>query len=114
MDLSISGFPNPKQQKGRGAMAIRVFVKRRVSDENAETLRGFIEKLRTGSTGRPGYISGETLRRIDRPGEILVISKWKTRKEWQDWFESSERAALQQKIDALIGAETTYEMYDFD
>jgi len=95
-------------------MAIRVFMKRRVSEESAESLRGYIEKLRTMTTGRPGYISGETLRRIDRPGEILVISKWKTHKDWQRWFESPDRDSVQRKIDELLGAETTYEIYDFD
>jgi heme-degrading monooxygenase HmoA len=95
-------------------MAIRVFVKRRVSEENTESLRGYIEKLRTMTTGRAGYISGETLRRIDRPGEILVISKWKTQKDWRHWFESPDRTAVQRKIDELLGAETTYEIYDFD
>jgi heme oxygenase (mycobilin-producing) len=95
-------------------MAIRVFVKRKVPDDKIDALRGYVDTLRTMSTGRPGYISGETLRRIDRPGEMLVISKWKTRQEWLDWFESEPRAAIQNKIDALIGAATTYEIYDFD
>ena len=44
-------------------MAIRVFVKRRVSAENAEALRGYIDKLRNMSTGLPGYVSGETDRK---------------------------------------------------
>ena len=95
-------------------MAIRVFVKRRVSAENVEALRGFIDKLRSMSTGLPGYISGETLRRIDAPGEILVISKWKTQKEWRQWFESAGRSKVQKQIDELLGSETTYEIYDFD
>ena len=95
-------------------MAIRVFVKRAVSDDKVEVLRGHIDKLRNMSTGQPGYISGETMRRIDRPGEILVISKWKTHKDWQHWFESAERARVQQHIDELLGVPTTYEIYDFD
>ena len=95
-------------------MAIRVFVKRKVPDDKIDALRGYVDTLRTMSTGRPGYISGETLRRIDQPGEMLVISKWKTRQEWQDWFESEQRATIQSKIDALIGAATSYEIYDFD
>lgn len=95
-------------------MAIRVFVKRTVSDEKVDALRGYIDKLRNMTTGQPGYISGETLRRIDQPGEILVVSKWKTWKDWQRWFESAERAKVQQQIDALLGEATSYEVYDFD
>jgi heme oxygenase (mycobilin-producing) len=95
-------------------MAIRVFVKRRVGDENIDILREFIDKLRNMTTGQPGYISGETMRRIDQPGEIMVISKWKTRKEWEQWFESPERNRVQRQIDELLGVPTNYEIYDFD
>jgi heme-degrading monooxygenase HmoA len=95
-------------------MAIRVFVKRAVTDDKVETLRGYIDKLRCMTTGQPGYVSGETLRRIDHTGEILVISKWKTQKDWQRWFESAERTKVQQHIDELLGVSTTYEIYDFD
>jgi heme-degrading monooxygenase HmoA len=95
-------------------MAIRVFVKRRVGDENIDILREFIDKLRSMTTGQPGYISGETMRRIDQPGEIIVISKWKTRKEWEQWFESPERNRVQRQIDELLGVPTNYEIYDFD
>jgi heme-degrading monooxygenase HmoA len=95
-------------------MAIRVFVKRAVTDDKVETLRGYIDKLRCMTTGQPGYVCGETLRRIDHTGEILVISKWKTQKDWQRWFESAERTKVQQHIDELLGVPTTYEIYDFD
>ena len=95
-------------------MAIRVFVKRTVSDDKVDALRGYIDKLRNMTTGQPGYVSGETMRRIDRPGELLVISKWKTQKDWQRWFESTERAEIQKHIDALLGLPTIYEIYDFD
>jgi heme-degrading monooxygenase HmoA len=95
-------------------MAVRVFVKRAVSDDKLDKLREFIDKLRNMTTGLPGYISGETLRRIDRPGEILVVSKWKTCQDWQRWFESAERRRVQQQIDELLGQATTYEIFDFD
>ncbi len=95
-------------------MAIRVFVRRTVPDDKIEAIRGYIDKLRNMTTGQPGYIAGETMRRIDGPGEILVVSKWKTRKDWQHWFESAERAKVQQHIDDLLGVPTTYAIYDFD
>jgi heme oxygenase (mycobilin-producing) len=95
-------------------MAVRIFIKRQVSDEKVEILRELIERLRGMATGQPGYISGETMRRIDRPGEIMVISKWKTRQDWRRWFESAERTRVQQRIDELLGVPTTYEMFEFD
>jgi len=95
-------------------MAIRVFVKRKVSDRDINALRVHIDQLRILSSGQPGYVSGETLRRLDSPGEIMVISKWKTQKDWARWFETPERGRVQRQIDELLGEQTTYEIYDFD
>jgi heme-degrading monooxygenase HmoA len=114
--VSIQGWENQSiQEAGKeNPMAVRIFVKRQVSDERIDALRELIDKLRGMTTGQAGYISGETMRRIDQPGEIMVISKWKTRQDWQRWFESAERTRVQRQIDELLGVPTTYEMYDFD
>ncbi len=95
-------------------MAIRVFLKREYPEDKYEALKGLIDRLRSASTGQPGYISGETLRRIDQPGECLVISKWKSLGDWQRWFEGPKRVEIQEKIDTLLGSPTGYEIYDFD
>ena len=89
-----------------GKMAIKILLKRRVPEDKAEALKELIDQLRAVTTGQPGYLSGETLRRIDQPGECLVVSKWKTRGNWDRWFEQPERAAIQQKIDDLLGSPT--------
>jgi quinol monooxygenase YgiN len=95
-------------------MAVRILIKRPAPDDKVDTLRELIDKLRSGSTAQTGYISGETMRRIDPPGELMVISKWKTRQDWQRWFESAERSRLQRRIDELLDAPTTYEIYEYD
>lgn len=95
-------------------MAIRVFLKRQFPEEKAEALKALIDQMRSAGTGQPGHISGETLQRIDKPGEYLVISKWKSLADWQRWFEGSERAAIQQKIDDLLKSPTVYEIYEYD
>lgn len=95
-------------------MAIKVLVKRRVPEGKWEALREMIDKLRSDSIDQPGYVSGETLRRIDQSGESLVISKWKTREAWERWFASPRRRQLQEAVDDLLGEPTVYEIYDYD
>lgn len=95
-------------------MTIRVLMKRQVSDDKVETLRELTDNLRVLAMDQPGYISGETLKRVDQPGVSLVISKWKSQKAWKSWFKMPERASVQQKIDELLGVETEYEIYDYD
>ena len=95
-------------------MAIKVFLKRSVPDDKIGELKLLIDRLRSTTTGRPGYVSGETMRRIDRPGTILVISKWKSINDWQRWFEDPSRVEIQREIDALLESPTQYEIYDYD
>ena len=93
---------------------IRVHIKRRVPPDKMEDLRVLINQLRSMTTGQPGYIAGETLQRIDRPGESLVVSKWQSVDYWQQWLASEERGRVQAQIDELLGEETMYEIFEYD
>lgn len=95
-------------------MTIRVLMKRQVSDNKVEALRELTDNLRVLAMDQPGYISGETLKRVDQPGVSLVISKWKSQEAWKNWFKMPERASVQQKIDELLAMETEYQIYDYD
>ena len=93
-------------------MTIKILLKRQFPEDKANELKELISQIRSSATGQPGYISGETLRRVDKPGECLVVSKWKSRGDWERWFKLPERAAIQQKIDALLGSSTVYEIFE--
>ena len=57
---------------------IRIHVRRNIPDDKKEDVMRLIIKLRSMSMGKPGYISGETLKRLDKSGESLlgpVVSK---------------------------------------
>ena len=94
-------------------MAVRVMIKRRVPPDKAGELHGLITELRSMASRQPGYISGETMRNIKDPNEYLVISTWETLEDWNNWIATRKRQELQGMIDALIGRETVYEIYDY-
>ena len=93
---------------------IRIHIRRNIPEDKREDLMALIIQLRSMTTGKPGYISGETLKRLDKPGESLVVTKWQSVHYWNQWFQSEERAEIQNKIDQLLGEETHYEMYEYD
>ena len=93
---------------------IRIHIKREVPEGKKAELQTLINQLRGITTGQPGYISGETLKRVDKPGQSLVVSKWQSIEYWNLWFENPERTKIQEKIDQLLGIETEYEIYEFD
>lgn len=93
---------------------IKVLIRREVPHENHEAVMALINELRATIVGHPGYLSSETLRRIDPPGEILVISKWQSDFYWKQWYASQEREEIQSRIDALLAAQTRYDIYEYD
>ena len=93
---------------------IKIHIKRKVSEDKKEELTLLINQLRSITMGKPGYIAGETLKRLDKPGESLVVTKWQSVYYWNQWFQSKERSEIQDKIDQLLGEETQYEIYEYD
>jgi len=92
-------------------MAVKIIIKRQVTESMATQLRPLLIKLRNLAMNQPGYITGETLKRIDRPGQNLVISTWHSIEAWRQWAVNPERESVQAQIDALLGQPTEYEIY---
>jgi len=93
---------------------IKIHIRRTVPEDKQEDLRLLVNQLRSITMGTPGYIAGETLARLDKPGESLVVTKWQSLFYWNQWFASKERAEIQGKIDRLLGEQTRYEIYEYD
>jgi heme-degrading monooxygenase HmoA len=92
-------------------MTVKIVIRRKVPKNKEKELLPLIKELRIATTRQAGYISGETLQRIDKPGETVVVSTWEGAEDWNRWVTSPERAILQEKIDRLLGQETEYEIY---
>lgn len=92
-------------------MAVKILITRSISQEVAPVVRPLIVELRAHAMKQAGYISGETLKCIDRPGEYLVISTWESVDDWNTWLGSQERKILEEKIDTITGKPTEYATY---
>jgi heme-degrading monooxygenase HmoA len=93
-------------------MSVKIFIKRTVSEGKVPELTVLLKRLRSVTLMQPGYISGQTLKRLDQPGETMVISTWRSIEDWNDWVKNDKRIAIQKEIDDLLGAETEYEVYE--
>ncbi len=92
-------------------MTVKIFIKRKVQEDNVSTLTLLLKKLRGLTLEQPGYISGETLSRIDKKDEYMVISTWRSVEDWNSWVNNPRRNEIQTEIDKLLGQETDYAMY---
>jgi len=94
-------------------MSVKIIIKRFVPENKEKDVAVLLRLLRERTTSQAGYISGETLKRIDKPGENLVISTWQSVDDWRTWVLSEERNEIQTKIDILLGEDTKYEIYAY-
>ena len=94
-------------------MAVKIIIKRKVPERIVESLLPLLKDLRNLAMDQDGYISGETMKRVDQPGENLVISTWQSIDAWRAWVLNQERIEIQKKIDELLGEETRYELYEY-
>ena len=93
-------------------MTVKIIIKRHVSTENVLALTILLKKLRGLTLNQAGYIFGETLKRVDRDDECMVISTWRSLEDWNAWLNNPERATIQSQIDLLLGQETSYSVYE--
>lgn len=93
-------------------MAVKIFIKRKVTGKEGIELSLLLQKLRGLTLNQPGYVSGETLRRIDSTDEWMVISTWRSVEDWNNWVNDDRRRVVQAEIDALLGTETEYAIYE--
>lgn len=94
-------------------MAVKIFIRRKIPDDRTNDLLPFFKRLRNLATNQPGYISGETLKCVDDPGEYLVISTWQAIDNWREWVVSRNRIEIQNEIDARLNEESIYEIYQY-
>ena len=93
-------------------MTVKIFIKRKVQEQKSAELTAMLMKLRALTLEQPGYVSGETLTRIDKTDESMVISTWRSLEDWNAWVNNPKRTEIQGTIDELLGQETEYAMYN--
>jgi heme-degrading monooxygenase HmoA len=94
-------------------MAVKILIRRSVPEDKARDMIPLFRKMRMLANEQPGYITGETMRKLENPDEYLVISTWATSDDWKRWVESNERRQIQSQIDKLLGGKTEYEIFHY-
>lgn len=94
-------------------MAVKALIKRVVPENKAREMIPLFRQMRALAMNQKGYISGETLRNLNNSEEFLVISSWQSSEDWINWLKSADRQQIQEKIDALLGGQTKYDIYHY-
>ncbi|MDX1708087.1 MAG: antibiotic biosynthesis monooxygenase family protein [Desulfobacterales bacterium] len=94
-------------------MAVKILIRRKVPEDKARKMIPLFREMRSMANQQPGYITGETMRNLEKPDEFLVISTWETSADWKRWVQSNERQQIQGQIDSLLGGTTEYEIFHY-
>ncbi|MBT3176591.1 MAG: antibiotic biosynthesis monooxygenase [Desulfobacula sp.] len=94
-------------------MIVKVIIKRDVADGMEKDFFSQLKNLRFNAMDQKGYISGETLICAENTNKVVVISKWETLKDWNNWKNNDQRIEIDARLNELQVNPTIYEPYVF-
>ncbi|OGO22295.1 MAG: hypothetical protein A2144_00435 [Chloroflexi bacterium RBG_16_50_9] len=93
---------------------VRVIIEHQVKDtKEVEPVIEIIRELRNEAMKRPGYLTGETLVNTEDKCNLLVISSWRSPKDWQEWDTSEVRLKITQPINQLLAKPYTVRSFEY-
>ncbi len=94
-------------------MIVKVIVKRDIAQGSEKDFFLQLRNLRFSAMDQKGYISGETLICAENTNKVVVISKWTTLEDWNNWRTSEKRKIIDDELEKLQENPTSYEPYVF-
>lgn len=94
-------------------MIVKVIIRRDVTPGMENDFFDHLKKLRFHAMQQKGYISGETLLCAENTNRVLIISKWESLSDWENWKADSIRRKIDRAISRLQETPAVYEPYVF-
>lgn len=85
-------------------MAIKVLITRRFKNEFVHEAHYHNAEIRALATVQPGYVSGKTIIKIDDPNEMIIVSTWESKEDWDNWYQSAVRKDYYKKLRLALEA----------
>ena len=81
---------------------IRVLIERNIAEGLETYYDSTIKRTVSAVISAPGCISGESLKDSKNPRRRIVMSKWRSEKDWDLWFHSDERRTVISEITPML------------
>ncbi|MCP3943066.1 MAG: antibiotic biosynthesis monooxygenase [Desulfobacteraceae bacterium] len=94
-------------------MIVKVIIKRDVSKDKEKHFFALLKNIRCNAMHQKGYISGETLICAENTNRVVVISKWESLEDWNNWKTDIKRIEIDARLTELQENPTIYEPYVF-
>ncbi len=93
-------------------MTVKILIKRKVKDAAIIETSKMLIQARSNAMGKKGYISSETLSSCDNPSEILVVSMWQSKADWDAYLGDPTRIELEREFEQLFESPVEYKAYN--
>lgn len=93
-------------------MAVKIIIRRRLKEGNLNKASEMLILARTNAMEEQGYISSETLRGCEDPNEIVVISMWEKKEDWDRYQEKASRREIEVEFEKLLDGPAVYDGYN--
>lgn len=93
-------------------MTVKILIKRLLKDGNLHKSAEMLIQARTNAMAAQGYISSETLRGCDNPNEIVVVSMWERKEDWETYRDSRSRIEIEEKFSDLLEGPAVHAAYN--
>ena len=85
-------------------MAINILITRRFKEKYIHEAHYHNVEIRALATVQPGYISGTTMINLDDPCEMIIVSTWENKEDWENWYRSDIRKDYYKKLRIALEA----------
>ncbi len=81
---------------------IRVLIERNIAQGLEHYYDCTVKRIVSQVVNAPGCIAGESLKDSMNSQRRIVMSKWSTLEDWENWFHSHERKSVVAEISPLL------------
>ena len=81
---------------------IRVLIERNIAQGLEHYYDCTVKRIVSQVVNAPGCIAGESLKDSMNSPRRIVMSKWSTLEDWENWFHSHERKSVVAEISPLL------------
>lgn len=81
---------------------IRVLIERKIAEGLSDYYDKTIKRTVSAVVAAPGCISGESLKDKDNGHRRIVMSKWESLEDWENWFRSDTRKNVISEIAPML------------
>ncbi len=95
-------------------MIVKIFIQSKSDPAREKEFKQLLQELLSKAMQAEGFISGETMQSLEDPTVHLTVGAWRSITNWNIWFNSPERKAIQERFNQVLTEPVTMTLYHYE